>query len=186
MPVVERYQTDYLAIFVTIVSVLIVIFLGISAVYFKDVINLGRPTNGFSEFLFWTAIIMIAIFVFIGVYAFYRLLTWKVVIYEETPLINRPLAVQPVLAVQPMAASQPMMLAPAPAPAPAPAIPLTGPPTRQLAPAPIGQSATQYVAISNVPPVRQPSNVSSSASDLPITQRQRSVLSQELAVVANP
>ena len=182
MPVVERYQTDYLAIFVTIVSVLIVIFLGISAVYFKDVINLGRPTNGFSEFLFWTAIIMIAIFVFIGVYAFYRILTSKVVVYEETPLVNRPLAVQPVLAVQPMAASQPMMLAPAPAPA----IPLTGPPTRQLAPAPIGQSATQYVAISNVPPVRQPSNVSSSASDLPITQRQRSVLSQELAVVANP
>lgn len=82
MPVSQRYQLDYFAVFVLLVTVLVVAFLIVTCFYFFNLMNLSPPSQGTSTFLFWTAIILTVIVFVIFVYALYRLFTHKITVWE--------------------------------------------------------------------------------------------------------
>lgn len=104
MPVTERYQVDVFAIIVLIASILIVVFLIVASVYYVNLMNLKPPTQGEATFLFWTTIVLAIIFLFIAIYAIYRIFTYKVTIYEPEPVVTpvAPVIIPaPVITVQP-------------------------------------------------------------------------------------
>jgi amino acid transporter len=173
MPVTERYQVDFFAILVLIASVLIIMFLIISAIYFYNFTISKPPTNSESTFLFWTSIILGIIFLALAIYALIRIFTYTVPVYEE----DKPLPVQvipthiPIMApAQPI--SQPVIITPTP---PRSAVPI--PPKTQVA-------ISQPTRISPVRTTR-PTNLSQNVSDIPVTSNQRTALNQELISLGN-
>lgn len=168
MPVTERYQVDFFAILVLIASVLIIMFLIISAIYFYNFTNSKPPTNSESTFLFWTSIILGIIFLALAIYALIRIFTYTIPVYEE----DKPLPVQVTPTPIPiMAPSPPVIIAPAPRP-PVPIAPRT-----QVA-------ISQPTRISTVRTTR-PTNLSQNVSDIPVTSNQRTALNQELISLGN-
>lgn len=84
MAVVERFQIDFFAITVLIVAVLIIVYLIIAAIYLLNLSANNKPPNqGESTFLFWTTIILGIIFLAVGIYAMIRIFTYTSLFYEE-------------------------------------------------------------------------------------------------------
>jgi hypothetical protein len=83
MTTTEHYQNNWFAIIVLISSILLVIFLIMTAVCFMNLMNLKPPSNSISSFLFWTAIILGILFFIIGMYSLYHIYTYQVVAVEE-------------------------------------------------------------------------------------------------------
>lgn len=97
MAVVDRFQVDFFAIIVLLLLVLIIVFLVIAAIYFHGLMNFRPPTQGESTFLFATAIILIILAFIIGVYALYRIFTYRAVVTE----VVRPIVAPAVMAPSP-------------------------------------------------------------------------------------
>lgn len=83
MPATERYQVDWFAIIVLISSILILVFLVITAIYFFNLMNLKPPSRGESTFLFWTTIVLGIIFLAIAIFSLIKIFTYKSIVYEE-------------------------------------------------------------------------------------------------------
>jgi len=140
MAVSQKTQVDIFGIVVLIISILIQVFLIISAIYYNNMINLKFPSTTNTIYLFWTAIIMIIIFLALSIFAFYRIYTHKSIVFDaekhivisppkksnvirvnksQPPVavkrLPQPVAVQPVavqsVAVQPVAV-QPVAVQP--------------------------------------------------------------------------
>jgi len=89
MPVSQRYQLDYFAVFTLLTTVLTITFLIVTCFYFGDLANLHIPSTGTSTFLLWTAIILTIIVFGIFIYAMWRLFTHKITIWEtEEPIMT--------------------------------------------------------------------------------------------------
>jgi hypothetical protein len=82
MPVTKKNQIDVFAIIVLIVSILILVFLIISAVYFINISNFIYPSQSEAVFLFWTTIILCLIVFGIIIYAFYKIYTYKSIVFD--------------------------------------------------------------------------------------------------------
>jgi hypothetical protein len=156
MPATERYQVDFFAIVIMIVSVLALVFLIIAAIYFMNLMNLRPPSKTESTFLFWTSVILAVIFLGIIIYAFIRIFTYKSIVYEEDkPVIptTPQITVQPLPQVVP-----PLMVQPVP--------PQPTPPAIMVQP--------------QTPITTRPSEFSQNFSDIPVTAGQSTALNQEL------
>ena len=151
MAATERYQVDFFAIVILIVSVLVLVFLIIAAIYFMNLMNLRPPSRTESTFLFWTAIVMSVIFLGIIIYAFIRIFTYKSIIYEE----DKPIRITPAI------------------PQPVPNIVVHSQP-----PSPIPQPTIMVQP--QVPITTRPTDLSQSFSDVPVNQQQRAALNQDL------
>ena len=88
-------MADIFAIVALIANTLVVVFLIVAAVYFYNVSNLSIPSQGQSLFMVWTAVILAVIAFFLGIYAIYRIFTYKptVVLTNVTP---KPIPQQPI------------------------------------------------------------------------------------------
>jgi predicted membrane protein len=155
MPATERYQADVFAIVVLITSVLIIVFLIITAIYFFNLMSLKPPSKAESTFLFWTSIVLVLIFLGITIFSLIHIFSHKSVVYEEPKSLVTP--------KREVVATPPPIAPPAPVPAPV---------AIQTTPSP--------VKISNVPKSARATNESVSLSDIPVTQTQRNTLDQEL------
>jgi len=82
MPVTKKNQINVFAIIVLIVSILIFVFLIISAVYYINISNFIYPSQSESAFLFWTTIIFCVIALGIVIYAFYEIYTYKSIVFN--------------------------------------------------------------------------------------------------------
>lgn len=96
MPVTERYQVDIFGIIVLITSVLMIVFLVITAIYFYHLMNLKPPTRGESTFLFWTSIVMAIIFAAIIIYALIHIFTHKSLVYQENRQVAKTNVAPPI------------------------------------------------------------------------------------------
>ena len=150
MPATERYQADIFAIIVLIATALIIVFLVITAIYFANLMNLKPPSKGTSTFLFWTSIILAIIFIAIGIYAIIHIINHKSVVYEE-PKIGVTKTSVDVAASVPTVPTRPT------------AIPTT--------PSPVSLSTSAKTS--------RATNLSTSVSDIPVTQSELDVIKQE-------
>lgn len=151
MPVTESYQVDFFAIIVLVAVVLIIVFLIIAAIYFYNLVNFKTPTNGESNFLFWTSIILSVIFFAIGIYALIRIFTHKSLVYSEPSPTVIPTYIQ---APQPIYAPQ------------------------VYSPPPI-YSSPQQVPITIQSDIPR-SDLSTSYSGVPVTIQKRNALNQDI------
>ena len=150
MPIVERHQVDIFAIVVLVASALIFVFLIVAAIYYMNMMNLKPPNKTESAFLFWISVLLAVLFAGVTIYALIHLFTHKVPVYEETPDKTTV--------------------------APFKSVPIKTVPVQTT----VVSTAPAPVKISNLPRVSQPSDVSVSFSDLPVTSSQRQILTQEL------
>lgn len=105
MPTTSRYPVDWFAIIVLMVSVLVIVFLIVAAVYFYNLSNLRPPNASEASGLFAVAVVLSIILFIIVVIALYRIFTHKSLVYSVE---KSPVAV-PV-------APAPVVMAPAPVP----------------------------------------------------------------------
>ena len=82
MPVTKKNQINVFAIIVLIVSILIFVFLIITAVYYSNIGNFIYPSQSESVFLLWTTIILCVILLGIIIYAFYEIYTYKSIVFN--------------------------------------------------------------------------------------------------------
>jgi len=82
----KKHQMNILAIIVLIVSVLVMVFLSINAVYFYGLMNGTQPTGGESIFSFATSIVLTLIFLGIAIYCLVKIFKHKAVIYPDEPV----------------------------------------------------------------------------------------------------
>lgn len=158
MPATERYQVDFFAIVILIVSVLVLAFLIITAIYFMSLMNLRPPNQTESTFLFWTAVILSVIFLGIIIYAFIRIFTYKSIVYEE----DKPV---PVITTIP----QPNVIVPPQ-------------PTLMVQPV---QPVQPTIMVQPQVPITRPADLSQTFSDVPVNEQQRTALNQQLINLQN-
>lgn len=185
MATTERYQIDYFAIVVLIVTVLVMVFLIIASVYFYNLINLKPPTPGEASFLFWTSIVLAVMFLFLFFYALWRIFTHTVTVYEATvvPVVVPPVGVRQVVEMPPKVVvtrevttttANPVQVVQS-----APVV------TREVTvtttnPVAVTNQVMNPVKISNIPVTTRQTEFSTSVSDIPVSVQQRNALQAQL------
>lgn len=156
MAVTEHYQTDVFAIIMLIACALLVVFLIIVAIYFFNLMNLKPPTKGESTFLFWITVILVLIFIGLSIYSLIRIFTHK----SAIPIVNedKSKSLKPTSKTLPMSVSQ-------------------NPYLQETTPAPI--------KINNIPKTSRATTESDSFSDVPFTQKQRTIADEGLVSIVD-
>lgn len=90
---VVGHQVDYFAVITLIVTILVLIFLVVSVMYFNAVANLTPPTRAESTFLLWSGVVIIIGLAALAVFALIR------IFYYYWPVLA-PVQVAPVQVVQ--------------------------------------------------------------------------------------
>lgn len=162
-------QADIFSIIVLIATVLIVIFLAVCVYTFYQAMNLKYPSPSQSTFLFWTSIILMVIFVGIIVYSLIKIFTYKPPSEQVTETVT--VTEQPV--VKQMQPAPVVRTVP-----PQPQVQIAPQQPTYVTPATV---TTQQVAT----PTQVPSDFSKTLSDIPVSQAQRDVLTNELISISN-
>jgi hypothetical protein len=209
MAVVERFQVDFFAITVLIVAVLIIVYLIIAAIYLLNLSANNKPPNqGESTFLFWTTIILGIIFLAIAIYALIRIFTYTSLYYEEEmeeieirdleaelkaqeikdAKLRQTLAAE--LAAEELKEAElrrqlaaksvkTVVVRPSPTVTVTNAAPIKIANTSTIKPV-VVPSHVEYVRVTN------PTNYSANVSDIPVAERQRTALNEELINLQSP
>lgn len=80
--------TDVFAILCLISNTMVVIFLIIAAVYFYNLSHFNIPSSGTSIFLFGTALLLAFICLILGLYAVWKIFSYRPLTVVETAAIN--------------------------------------------------------------------------------------------------
>jgi len=146
---------DIFAIIVLIISIIASIFFIISAIYYFNLMNLKPPSKAESTFLFWTVIVMAIIFIALAIYSIIKIFTYKGEPDVQIKTLPPVQQVQPVQPVQPVQQFQPI---------------------QQVQPVQQYQPVKQYTI---------PSNQSLSFSDIPLDQKGKNELDNELLNISS-
>lgn len=102
MPTYEENRADPFSITVLVASVLIVVFLIISSIYFSNLIKLRPPSKAESTFLFWTSLLLTIIATVIAILAIVHIFTHKhVTNIIENKIVAPPAKTGPTKATPP-------------------------------------------------------------------------------------
>jgi heme/copper-type cytochrome/quinol oxidase subunit 2 len=77
MPILEENVVDPFSVTVLIASVLVMVFLIISTIYFSNLMKLKPPSKSESTFLFWTSLLLAILITVIAVLAIIHIFTHK-------------------------------------------------------------------------------------------------------------
>lgn len=84
---VVGYQVDYFAVITLIVTILVLIFLVVSVMYFNAVANLTPPTRAESTFLLWSGVVIIIGLAALAVYALIRIFFYNLPIVAPVQVV---------------------------------------------------------------------------------------------------
>ena len=96
MPTYEENKADPFSITVLIATVLIVVFLIISSIYFSNLMRLRPPSKSESTFLFWTSLLLTIVAAIIAILAIVHIFTHKHITHiVENKVVAAPLRATP-------------------------------------------------------------------------------------------